>query len=530
MAEATCPRCGKFANKSSKYCDFCGADVAQCWAKAPPPWFTSLETIPLKKLVGAKRAPARKPVEARENLVAPQAISGGGGFAGGALGQGDEAADISVTGMGESLAAGGGLGLEAPDGGGLGDLASLGGGLDLGGGLGDGLDLGGGGLDLGPAPGAEPAPAPDGTFDLGVAAADAEDLEALAGLQKRPGKAPAKAPAKRAAPPPPAPPADEGVFDLGAGDLGGGGLDLGSLGGLDLGGASMPGLDLGAQSSIGLDLGGASMPGLDLGAASLPGLDLGTGSMPGLDLGGAADSGDGLSLESGPSTQAQPAAAPRGKTAPPAAKPAKGEFATLAFDPSASRGELPVQAPPPGKKGAGPGAPAKAAGPGVKGPPEPPTLGAGAGRSGGAGAMVSSPDVDFSALAGGGMEGFGAGSAEVDFSSLSSLSDRAPGDNPFGSLSMGDMSAPDLGGATGEVDFSAIADGGSLEGLENSMDFSGLSSLEFVPPPAGAGAAQDGFSMDAGATDVYDLDDNALNSGEDELLKASLLNYKPPKR
>jgi hypothetical protein len=139
--------------------------------------------------------------------------------------------------------------------------------------------------------------------------------------------------------------------------------------------------------------------------------------------------------------------------------------------------------------------------------------------------------VDFSALAdGGGLGGLGAGSGEVDFSSLSSLGDQPMGDNPFESLSFADFSSADLGGATGEVDFSAIADGASLEGLENSMDFSGLSSLEFVPPPTGGAASfsEDSLSLGGAGTEVYDLDDNALNSGEDELLKASLLNYKPP--
>lgn len=543
--DATCPRCGKFCSRANKFCDMCGVNLEACWKKSPPLWFRVLAEAPTEMPRAKPAALGKAAAPVKETQVDPRALAGGGGFAGGALEEDaapEEDIPLPPRKAPPSHASGSATKASAPvpppaaraaaSAPGSLDLSADLGSLDLGSLSSDGVfDLGSGdgGSPFG-SPGAFPSMDAGSGFDLGggglsdISSFDAPDLGPVASSDRMA-----------------ATPGGDGVFDLGGG-LGGDGLFAGGgvgggPGGFDLGGASLPGLDLGGGSLPGLDLGGASLPGLDLGNGSMAGLSggLSFGADGGLEgIGGGSQSGFGGFDLGNPMDDSIPGmasglAAPAAKRGPPAKGGGMGEFATLAFDPSASRTELPVGNP--GRAAApAPAAPqAKAAG-GPKRPPQIDELV----MSQPAQKMASSPEVDFSALADNAFEGFGPSSGEVDFSSLSSVGDPvAGGQNPFESMSLADFSAADLGGATGEVDFSAIADGASLEGLENSMDFSGLSSLEFIPPPearGGGGPSKDGFDLGGGGTDIYDLDGDALASGDEELLKASLLNYKPPKR
>lgn len=167
-------------------------------------------------------------------------------------------------------------------------------------------------------------------------------------------------------------------------------------------------------------------------------------------------------------------------------------------------------------------------------------------------------EIDFSALSTLGAPGGGAlqSSDEVDFSSLSSLSQSQEGGDSL------DLSLSNFGGDLGEVDFSAVsADLGAPPKDGDAIDFSGLSSIDVAPPPkrqtssmgmsdSGSGTGEIVYDLDLSFTDAPAPGDLGIQSpqpvagpgsdGEfvlddqdglldDDLLKASLISYQPPK-
>jgi len=163
--------------------------------------------------------------------------------------------------------------------------------------------------------------------------------------------------------------------------------------------------------------------------------------------------------------------------------------------------------------------------------------------SGSGPAIGGSGEIDFSALSGDVPSASDSGN--VDFSNLSTLDQSSSSDTGGDVL---DLSLSNFGGGMGELDFSSLVQdaSGPATGEGDAIDFSGLSSIDVAPP---AGAASGSGSGDRPADDiVYDLDLDAASSPgtadgpvadgfgfdasdmsgmEDDLLKASIISYKP---
>lgn len=155
------------------------------------------------------------------------------------------------------------------------------------------------------------------------------------------------------------------------------------------------------------------------------------------------------------------------------------------------------------------------------------------------------PDIDFSAL--GGAPAPGLGSGDIDFSNLSTLDTSQSGDSGGDAL---DLSLSNFGGGLGELDFSSLvqdasAGAGGGGGRGDAIDFSGLSSIDIAPPAAGVGSSASGerpsddvvydLDLDMGATNAggldlgFGFDDKDMSEMGDDLLKASMISYKPSK-
>ncbi len=341
--------------------------------------------------------------------------------------------------------------------------------------------------------------------------------------------------------------------DLGADlstDFGGGlGGDLGADLGGGLSGEMSSEFSADFSGELSADLSGELSPGGDMGGVDFTGLDLGLGgdgpassgeldfsalesspaSAPGSDV-FDLDAGLDASFDNGPSIDLS------FQTSGPADMDA-GSVPTLSFDPSAVAGASGLSATPAAS--------------------EPLDLGSGGGESGGGdgvydldaqlgggfSAEPASGEIDFSALSAD--SGLGEGSGEVDFSNLSTLENSQSGDSAGEAL---DLSLSNFGGGLGELDFSSLvqdASGiGGGSGAADAIDFSGLSSIDIAPPLTQSNPGNSGdrpsddivYDLDldlggdvGGAPSGFGLDDKSMSAMEDDLLKASIISYKPNK-
>jgi len=218
-----------------------------------------------------------------------------------------------------------------------------------------------------------------------------------------------------------------------------------------------------------------------------------------------------------------------------------GSVPTLSFDPSAVSGSSGLgTTPATGDPFGAPGSDGAYDLDGAFGAPAAP-----AARGGGGGGFVAEPasgEIDFSALSAD--SGLGSGSGEVDFSNLSTLENSQSGDSAGEAL---DLSLSNFGGGLGELDFSSLvqdASGGG-SGAADAIDFSGLSSIDIAPPLAASSAGVPGggrksddivYDLDldldgggGGGGSGFGFDDKDMSSMEDDLLKASIISYKPHK-
>ena len=492
-----CPRCGYYTDPAGTFCCGCGGKIETLRANYPvaDPISSYLGADYVAPSAPAPRAAAPAPTAAAPPPVPTESdeldLSAVGAPTPPMSGvdpsldlSGDFAADLSAPGLsGDDFSAD----LSADLSGELGAdfSADLGGdlGADLGGGLGGDLnaDLGGGlGGDLGADFSADLGADLGGGLDAGLSGEISNEFST------------------------------DFSGELSA-DLSG---ELSASG--EIGGVDFTGLDLG----LGGDGGPASSGELDFSAlesspASAPGSDV-------FDL----DAGLDASFDNGPSMDLS------FQTSGPAED--AGSVPTLSFDPSAVAGASGLSATPAAS--------------------EPLDLGGGEGGGdgvydldaqlgGGFSAEPASGEIDFSALSAD--SGLVDGSGEVDFSNLSTLENSQSGDSAGEAL---DLSLSNFGGGLGELDFSSLvqdASGvGGGSGAADAIDFSGLSSIDIAPPltqsspGSGSGAASDDIVYDldldlggdgGGAPSGFGLDDKSMSAMEDDLLKASIISYKPNK-